>query len=248
MKPASVMLLAFMSALSAITYSASQESKPTYTPTGNEGKISGVISFTGEARKPRPISVEADSECVKWHSELTAEDVIVTDGKVANVLVYVKGGELDSYKFVAPSSPATLEREGCQLIPHVLGVQTGQPFMVLNRSTTTHNTNVQPVINPKWNISQPPGRAPIEKTFEAPERPVRINDNQHPWESAYLGVFSHPFFAVTGKGGSYAIAGLPVGEYVIVAWHEKFGELEVKVFVGAGEERKVDFDFKASER
>jgi hypothetical protein len=80
------------------------------------------------------------------------------------------------------------------------------------------------------------------------ERLVIVKDNQHPWERAYLGVFSHPFFMVTGKDGSYTIAGLPVGEYALVAWHEKFGEQEVKVYVGAGERKNVDFTFKASEQ
>ena len=31
----------------------------------------------------------------------------------------------------------------------------------------------------------------------------------HPWMSAYVGVFSHPFFAVTGDDGKFTIAGLP---------------------------------------
>ena len=40
---------------------------------------------------------------------------------------------------------------------------------------------------------------------------------------AYTGVFNHPFFAVTNDQGTFEIKNLPPGNYVIEAWHEKYG-------------------------
>ena len=55
------------------------------------------------------------------------------------------------------------------------------------------------------------------------EKPFKIKCDVHPWMIAYIGVFDHPYFAVTGDDGTYSISGLSSGEYVIEAWHERLG-------------------------
>ena len=36
-----------------------------------------------------------------------------------------------------------------------------------------------------------------------------MKDNQHPWEKAYIGVFSHPFFMISDEQGGFKITGVP---------------------------------------
>ena len=62
--------------------------------------------------------------------------------------------------------------------------------------------------------------------------------------TAYIGVFSHPFYAVTGTDGKFTISNLPPGTYEIEAWHEKLGTQTAKVTVGASD-TKSDFKFAA---
>jgi hypothetical protein len=67
--------------------------------------------------------------------------------------------------------------------------------------------------------------------------------------SAYIGVFEHPFFAVTKEDGTYEIdtKGLPDGEYTLTFWHEKFASetpTEEKIEVKGGKAEK-DHKFKA---
>ena len=59
--------------------------------------------------------------------------------------------------------------------------------------------------------------------------------------AAHAGVFSHPFFSVSGEDGSFAINGLPPGTYTIEAWHEKYGTQTQQVTVGDGETQSVEF-------
>ena len=73
-------------------------------------------------------------------------------------------------------------------------------------------------------------------TFTQPEIMVPLRCNQHPWMKTYVGVLTHPFFAVTGEDGKYEIRGLPPGKYTLAAWHESGGGTEITrtITVAAG--------------
>jgi len=225
---------------------ASAQEKPIYKSTGSEGTIVGTITFVGVPPEPFRIDTSADSVCTRISRKLFTDWVVVTNQKLANVVVYLRGGSLDLYSFAAPSSDVTLEHRGCRYLPHVLGLQTQQSLRVLNSDPTVHNTHVVAKNNREWNQSQPPGGSPLEERFVLPETFLRIKDNQHPWENAYVGVFSHPFFSVSGLDGTYKISGVPPGHYTLVAWQEKLGEQTVDLFVAGNEQKRVDFTFKPS--
>ncbi len=229
--------------------SAAHQDKPTYKVTGEEANLLGTINFAGVPSKPKQIDMSADPICEAVNPESLTEDVVVTDGKIANVVVYARAGDsLNTYLFAIPSSEVTLEHKRCQYTPRVLGMMPQQTLKILNSDATTHNTHPTPKNNREWNQSQPPGAIPIEQRFAMPELYIPIRDNQHPWEKAYVGVFSHPFFSVSATDGSYKITGLPPGQYTIVAWHEKYGEQTVDVSFGSREQKTLDFTFKAPDQ
>ena len=244
--PASICVVLAVSAFLAVpSNNATNQGKPVYRTTGNEANLAGTVSFVGVPPQPRRIDVSADPICELINPEPLTEDVVVTDGKLANVFVYALAGDaLEAYQFAAPSSDVFLEHKGCQYVPRVLGMQTQQILKILNSDPTTHNTHPIPKNNREWNQSQPPGASPIEHGFESRELFIPVKDNQHPWEKAYVGVFLHPFFAVSNRDGLYKIAWLPPGQYTIVAWHEKYGEQTVDVSIGRREDKRLDFTFR----
>jgi hypothetical protein len=61
--------------------------------------------------------------------------------------------------------------------------------------------------------------------------------------SAYMGVFTHPFFSVTKTDGKFTISGLDAGTYEITAWHEKLGTQTASITVGANETKPQNFKF-----
>jgi len=65
----------------------------------------------------------------------------------------------------------------------------------------------------------------------------------HPWMNAYAGVLPHPYFSVTGTDGAFAINDLPAGDYVVEAWHERYGVQEQKVTVTEGSPARLEFSF-----
>jgi hypothetical protein len=89
------------------------------------------------------------------------------------------------------------------------------------------------------------GQGPITRKFTKEETLIQVKCNKHPWMTAWLGVLSHPFFAVSGPEGSFTIKGLPPGEYEVEAWHEKYGAKTLKVTVNERADSTADFTFNA---
>jgi plastocyanin len=202
--------------------------------------VSGSVKFDGAAPKAAKIDMSQDSNC---QGSNTAENVIVSDGHLANVFVYVKEG-LGTRTFDVPKDAVTLSQSGCKYHPHVIGVMAGQTIKIVNGDPTTHNIHPTPKDNREWNESQAPQAAPLEKTFAREEIMLPVKCNQHPWMRMFVNVVKSPFYAVTGPDGKFEIKGLPPGDYTIAFVHEKFGEQTQKVTLAAKDAKTMDATFK----
>jgi len=207
--------------------------------------IRGTVKFEGTVPKAKPINMAADPSCAKQHPSPVLSQEVMTDGKgdLQNVVVFVSEG-LGERAFDPPSQPVEMKQKGCMYEPHVLALQANQPVEVSNNDPTTHNIHPQPANNREWNKAEVPG-SKIEETFPRQEIAIPVKCNVHPWMRGYVAVFKHPFFAVTGKDGSFALNNLPPGTYTIQAWHEKLGTSTQKITIGANESKSIDFVFKS---
>jgi hypothetical protein len=213
-------------------------------PAGNS-TIAGSVKFTGAAPEPEIIDMGAEPTCAGQYAEGPfAQTVVVNDnGTLSYVFVYVKSG-LEGKTFATPNNKALLDQKGCRYAPHVLGTQTGQTIVIRNSDEILHNIHPQPKNSRPFNIGQPKQGMETEKSFSAPEVMIQVGCDVHGWMSAYIGVVDHPYFAVTGEDGSFSLPNLPAGDYVLEAWHEKYGAQEMKVTVGEGETANIEFTFK----
>ena len=207
------------------------------------GDVTGKVAFTGTAPKMARIMMNADPVCVKQHTTpVTGEEVVVNkNGTLKNVLIYVKEG-LGAKTFSPPAMKVEFNQKGCQYWPHVVGIQTGQELEVVNSDPTLHNVHSLSKENPQFNVAQPIKGMKLTKKFDKPEV-FKVKCEVHTWMGAYIGVFSHPYFAVTGDDGTFSLKGLPAGDYTIEAWHEKYGTQTMKVKVAAGGAATADFTF-----
>lgn len=240
---------------SAVACGGGTEAPPASTPAAvpaafavdpaTAATITGRVVVKGNVPKAEVVSMSGDPMCVRGTAG-TAETeyfVVSPDGGLDNVFVYVKNG-LGDRKFPAPTTPVVLDQQGCRYVPHVIGVQVGQPLEVLNSDETLHNVHAVAQINEEFNVGQPLKGLKLTRTFLAREVMIPFKCDVHGWMNAYVGVMDHPFFAVSAGGGTFDLKTLPPGSYEIEAWHEKLGAQTLSVTVGEKETKEIAFTFR----
>ncbi len=209
------------------------------------GKLTGRAVLKGTPPANPVIKMSGDPVCAGQHPDgATFQNVVVKDGGIDNVFVYVKDG-LGNFYFEVPKEPAKLDQQGCRYLPHVLGVRVGQPLEVSNSDDTMHNVHAMPAANREFNFGQPIKRQVDRRTFSAREVMVPFKCDVHNWMQAFVGVMDHPYFAVTRDGGTFALENLPPGTYTVEAWHEKLGTQTQKVTLGEKQSSEITFTFDA---
>ncbi len=208
------------------------------------GNIAGSIVFEGDAPAMDAIDMDAEQVCADKHSSTPmSEEVSVSDGMLANVFVYVKQG-LESLTFPTPAA-TLLDQDGCTYRPHVLGVMVDQDVTIRNSDGLLHNINASPTEQRGFNTSQPTNME-SNRSFGTAEVMIPVRCDVHGWMMAYIGVLPHPYHSVSASDGSFDLSTLPPGDYVIEAWHERYGAQTQNVTVTTGETAEVTFTFSAS--
>ena len=207
--------------------------------------ITGIMTFDGKAPALRPLSMDADPDCAKKHSAPVANEMLIlgAGNTMGNVMVFVSKGLPAGKTWPAPATPVVIDQNGCQYKPHVMGIMVGQPYKILNSDGFLHNIHTLPKINASFNKGMTATVKEVTTTFPKSEAVFNIKCDVHPWMSAYLGVFSNPFYSVTGADGKFTISGLDPGTYEITAWHERLGTQTASVTVGASDTKTQSFKF-----
>lgn len=212
------------------------------------GSITGMIMLDGAPPAPKQINMAGVPPCAKQHTgdKATTEDIVPGDGgTLQNVVVYLKG-DFGAYSFDVPQTLAVLDQGGCQFRPHVVALMTGQPLQVVSSDPLGHNVNVMAKINAAWNHTLAPRSQPYLQRFSHSEVAIPVKCNIHPWMKAYIAVLDTPYFAVTGKDGTFSLSNVPPGTYSLTAWHESFGSTEQSITVAPHENKTVTLAFKSA--
>ena len=214
------------------------------------GDIAGTVTLKGTPPKEKDITpLKDDPNCGKLHSEMptTKFYVVGSKGELADVVVSVQGISGKSTGASAP--PVTLDQKGCEYVPQILAVQTDQKIMVKNSDPVLHNVHDIPAVsgNKEQNMAQLPGGGELPFSFSKPEEFLKFKCDVHPWMFAWVSVFDHPYFAVSGKDGSFKISNVPPGKYTLKAAHRKAAPegKTIDVEVKEGEPAKVEFVLEA---
>jgi plastocyanin len=196
--------------------------------------ITGVITLKGTAPAEKELTpIKDDPYCSTMYPGALPKTkfyVVSAGGELADVIVSLKG--ISGKSTGGSAAPVGIDQKGCLYHPQILAVQTGQKIIVKNSDTCVHNVHTVPKENAPQNLVQMPGGADLNFTFDKPEPFLKFQCDVHPWMFAWVSVFDHPYFAVSGADGKFTIKNVPPGKYTLEAAHRKLGvqtaEIEVK--------------------
>jgi hypothetical protein len=199
---------------------------------GGWGTIKGQVVWQGPIPKRATLNVNKDQNHCLEKGPLLSEELIVDDktNGVRDVFVWLAaptGQKLPIHPDLAAPKEAevVMDQPCCQFIPHALAMREGQTLVAKNSSPIAHNSHWtgHPLKNPGGNVIVPAKGEHKIVGLKADRIPVKVTCDIHPWMSAWVRVYDHPYYAVTGPDGTFEIKNAPAGSYQMIAWHEKPG-------------------------
>jgi hypothetical protein len=211
---------------------------------GRTGTIEGHVHLEGPIPSNPRIRMGADPLCGRMYpGERPLQEVVIATpaGDLANVFAHLQG----SFPATpAPKSPVVIDQRGCIFTPRVVGIRTGQPLEIRNSDRTSHNAHGITNQGNTFNVSQPYAGITSTVALKNEETMLRVRCDIHSWMTAYVGVVTHPYFAVSDGTGTFRIAGVPPGRHTLRTWHERYGVQTRTVDVKAGQTTKVEITYK----
>ncbi len=208
--------------------------------------VSGQIQFVGirPGERPLPLSPICATEFAKAYPdrEPTTRFYVTEDGGLGDVVITIEGIEADSTG--VDEAPHRIRQIGCFFDPYVSVCQTGQTIEVRNHDPILHSVITSPTTPDSTPLTAAllPDTDPVKFSFDLPEPFLRLKNDVRPWMIAYVTVVDHPYYAVSAPDGSFEIANVPPGEYVVRAHHRIAGELHQDIVV-AGSDLALELTF-----
>ena len=194
------------------------------------GRVEGRIRVGRalEARRAR-FRAYADAGAAVPPAAASADDQSALRG----VVVWLEGvPRTASADDAAAPAAARMEQKNERFLPRVLPVAMG---------TTVAFPNGDPIFHNVFSLSSARtfdlGRYPRGDSrsvrFDKPGI-VQVFCHIHNDMRAFVLVLDTPAYAMPGTDGRYALAGIPAGEYTLVAWHERASPIRRRVRVSVG--------------
>jgi len=211
------------------------------------GRIVGRVRLAGPPPAARP-PIAALIDSAVCGTEIPDESLLVDhDGGVANAVVVVRGVAAGA---AAERPEAVVDNAHCRFAPRVQVVTRGQSVRVRSSDPVLHNAHPVLVADPEVSIANL-ALAVSGQTMDLTRRLaatlpasgealVRVGCDVHPWMRGWLVVLDHPYAAVTGADGRFAIIAVPAGSYTLGLWHETLGRAERPATVPPGATLSID--------
>jgi plastocyanin len=211
--------------------------------------ITGTVTITGKPNSKDETFYAPVTGCGEGPTRHTENWKISPKGALGDVVVWIVDPKFQPVPTtISPPPPPEVEirQLGCRYVPHVIAVQAGVPFNIVNGDPTIHNVRAnasngpgQPPGPDLFNIGQPRQGQTDEETFDTPGV-YTLACNVHGWMQAWVMCLPVRAFGVSDSDGKFKIFQDPAttladGDYKIDAWHPRFAnKLEQTIHVKNG--------------
>jgi hypothetical protein len=196
------------------------------------GTIQGKVTFAGSPPPKKKIIPTKDREACGSSPRDVDQILLGPDKTVQEAVVYLQKVEKGKAWEKAAKSPE-INNVKCDFQPHVQVIPVGD-LDIVNSDPVLHNTHGFLDKLTVFNVALPNQDQRIKRPLRKSGL-VRVECDAHGWMLGWILVAENPYYAVTGKDGSYTIKDVPPGAYTLVAWQEFTGPVEVAVTVKAKE-------------
>lgn len=181
------------------------------------GSVAGLVKLGGAPPALPALKVTKDASVCG--ADRPNESVVVSKaGALANVVVSLRAPKPATPP--PPTASAAVDQRGCRYEPHVQAVTAGTPLALVNSDAVLHNVHGSAGPVQVFNVAMPIRNQRVPAKLARPGL-VRLQcDAGHTWMGAWIYVFDHPWFAVTGADGKFEIREVPAGHYTVEYWHE----------------------------
>lgn len=224
-----------------------------------QADITGTVTLQGKPNSQDETFVAQASGCGESPIRHTENWKVGPKGELGDVIVWIVDPKFEAANIPPPILPETSVKQiGCRYVPHVIAVQAGVNFKIINGDLTLHNVHAKIYDGPLkppgadvpgFNIAQNRGQTD-EKEFDDPGI-YTLQCDVHAWMQCWVMVLKDGVFGVTDLDGKFKLqmSGLLAdGDYKIDAWHPRFAQtLEQTIHVKNGAvilpSAGVDFHF-----
>jgi plastocyanin len=145
------------------------------------------------------------------------------------------------------ASPALLDQRRCAFEPPVLAARAGTSLEVRNQDALLHNVNVlagsqQPILN----VALPLEGSRVRRPLPTAPGILQVRCDLHPWMSAAVRTFEHPWFTTTDASGHFRLE-VPAGTHSVILWHPRLPGVSRTVSVRAGQTVRLDYTWAVGE-
>jgi len=211
------------------------------------GTIAGHVRVNGKPPGNPVLRMGMDPACAAFTAGKRVPDQIVVvtpDGSLANVFAKLDGSFPQT---PVPSQPVVVDQRGCLYTPRVVGARVGQVLEFRNSDPVLHSVHSSTSHGNSFNFGQPLAGAKNSFRLKNEETMLHVTCDVHRWMNAYVGVVSHPYFAVSNRSGQFTIEHVPPGTYRLQLWHERLGSTTQMVKVADSATTRVEAAFTPKE-
>lgn len=172
--------------------------------------ISGRVTYTADAARP-------------WRYARYYVKGRET-GSLAEAVVALRGTGLKKWPAPAAAATAAMDQVNFQFVPETLAIRVGDAVQFKNSDTTTHNVKSSSPLA-TFNVNMAAGDDYTYQFNRAGglRNPIELGCIYHGGMRAWIYVFDHPYFTVTGADGTFRFDRVPPGEYTLEMTHPAGG-------------------------